>query len=100
MCSSDLFPSHDMRVIVNNIIAVIEDALSLAATQLVVYAKNKNGLNVKDFTDRSNNLRSSISQSRFLSVTNELGYQSIVCYSSEDAIEKIKEYLKNVTHVC
>lgn len=44
--------------------------------------------------------RVSVSQSRFLSVTNELGYQSIVCYLSEDAIEKIKEYLKNVTHVC
>ena len=42
--------------------------------------------------------RVSVSQSRFLSVTNELGYQSIVCYSSKDAIEKIKEYLKNVTH--
>ena len=32
--------------------------------------------------------RVSVSQSRFLSVTNELGYQSIVCYSSEDAIQK------------
>lgn len=42
--------------------------------------------------------RVSVSQSRFLSVTNELGYQSIVCYSSEDAIEKIKEYLKNANH--
>jgi len=42
--------------------------------------------------------RVSVSQSRFLSVTNELGYQSIVCYSSEDAIEKIKEEIKNVTH--
>ena len=42
--------------------------------------------------------RVSVSQSRFLSVTNELGYQSIVCYSSEDAIQKIKEYLKNGHH--
>lgn len=48
------------EIIVNNIVAAIEEALSLAATQLVVYAKNKDGLNVKDFTDRSNNLRSSI----------------------------------------
>ena len=44
---------HD--IIVNNIVAVIEDALSLAATKLVTYAKELN-----TYTDRTNNLRSSI----------------------------------------
>ena len=43
------------EIIVNNIVAVIEDALSLAATQLVAYAKELN-----TYTDRTNNLRSSI----------------------------------------
>ena len=43
------------EIIVNNIVAVIEDALSLAATQLVTYAKELN-----TYTDRTNNLRSSI----------------------------------------
>ncbi len=43
------------EIIANNIVAVIEDALSLAATQLVVYAKETN-----TYTDRTNNLRSSI----------------------------------------
>ena len=54
----DIHNSHEMFI--TKIIAVLEDALSLAATQLVVYAKNKDGLNVKDFRDRTNNLRSSI----------------------------------------
>ena len=43
------------EIIVNNIVAMIEDALSLAATQLVTYAKELN-----TYTDRTNNLRSSI----------------------------------------
>ena len=62
---------------------------------LPVPRKNFHGLYIEMKSEKG---RVSVSQSRFLSVTNELGYQSIVCYSSEDAIEKIKEYLKNVNH--
>lgn len=59
----------------------------------------KNGFHGLYIEMKSEKGRVSVSQSRFLSVTNELGYQSIVCYSSEDAIEKINEYLKNANHV-
>lgn len=58
----------------------------------------KNGFHGLYIEMKSEKGRVSVSQSRFLSVTNELGYQSIVCYSSEDAIKKINEYLKNGTH--
>jgi len=58
----------------------------------------KNGFHGLYIEMKSEKGRVSVSQNRFLSVTNELGYQSIVCYSSEDAIEKIKEYLKNANH--
>ena len=63
---------------------------------LPVPRKNFHGLYIEMKSEKG---RVSVSQSRFLSVTNELGYQSIVCYSSEDAIEKINEYLKNANHV-
>lgn len=63
---------------------------------LPVPRNNFHGLYIEMKSEKG---RVSVSQSRFLSVTNELGYQSIVCYSSEDAIEKIKEYLKNANHV-
>lgn len=59
----------------------------------------KNGFHGLYIEMKSEKGRVSVSQNRFLSVTNELGYQSIVCYSSEDAIEKINEYLKNANHV-
>ena len=62
---------------------------------LPVPRKNFHGLYIEMKSEKG---RVSVSQSRFLSVTNELGYQSIVCYSSEDAIQKIKEYLKNANH--
>ena len=55
----------------------------------------KNGFHGLYIEMKSEKGRVSVSQNRFLSVTNELGYQSIVCYSSEDAIQKIQEYLKN-----
>lgn len=48
------------EIIVNNIVAMLEDTLKQAAIKLVNLAKGKEGLGVRDFTDRSHNLRSSI----------------------------------------